>query len=100
MSVAFAYTITYLFSGPFTLFAPTNDAFGAIDLSTLNTLLQDVNLLRSVLTYHVVTSALAPVSIENELVIKSLAGESLRFNVYKKGKVSQLFNIFIILLLR
>ncbi|XP_046658065.1 transforming growth factor-beta-induced protein ig-h3-like [Daphnia pulicaria] len=73
--------------GPFTLFAPTNDAFGAIDLSTLNTLLQDVNLLRSVLTYHVVTSALAPASIENELVIKSLAGESLRFNVYKKGKV-------------
>ncbi|EFX90385.1 hypothetical protein DAPPUDRAFT_309643 [Daphnia pulex] len=73
--------------GPFTLFAPTNDAFGAIDSSTLNTLLQDVNLLRSVLTYHVVTSALAPASIKNELVIKSLAGESLRFNVYKKGKV-------------
>jgi transforming growth factor-beta-induced protein len=100
MSVAFAYTITYLFSGPFTLFAPTNDAFAAIDSATLNTLLQDVNLLKGVLTYHVVTSTLAPASIENELVIKSLAGESLRLNLYKKGKVSQLFNTFIILLLR
>jgi uncharacterized surface protein with fasciclin (FAS1) repeats len=91
--------LNYLFLGPFTLFAPTNDAFGAIDSSTLNTLLQDVNLLRSVLTYHVVTSTLAPASIKNELVIKSLAGESLRFNVYKKGKVSKLFNTFIILFL-
>ncbi|XP_046658066.1 transforming growth factor-beta-induced protein ig-h3-like [Daphnia pulicaria] len=73
--------------GPFTLFAPTNDAFAAIDSATLNTLLQDVNLLKGVLTYHVVTSTLAPASIENELVIKSLAGESLRLNLYKKGKV-------------
>ncbi|EFX90384.1 hypothetical protein DAPPUDRAFT_309644 [Daphnia pulex] len=73
--------------GPFTLFAPTNDAFAAIDSATLNTLLQDVNLLKGVLTYHVVTSTLAPTSIENELVIKSLAGESLRLNLYKKGKV-------------
>ncbi len=79
---------TYLFSGPFTFFAPTNDAFGAIDRSTFNALLQDVNLLKRVLTYHVVTSALTSASIKNELVTKSVAGESLRINVYKKGKVS------------
>jgi transforming growth factor-beta-induced protein len=50
--------------------------------------LQDVNLLKRVLTYHVVTSALTSASIKNELVTKSVAGESLRINVYKKGKVS------------
>lgn len=73
--------------GPFTLFAPTNDAFNAVDSVTLNALLQDVNLLKRVLTYHVVPSAIPPVSIKNELVTNSLAGESLRINEYNNRKV-------------
>ena len=72
-------------TGPFTVFAPTNDAFGAVDPSTFTALLKDANLLKRVLTYHVVASALLPSSIKNELVTRSLAGESLRVNVYGSG---------------
>lgn len=73
------------FPGPFTVFAPTNDAFGAVDPSTLNSILNDIILLKNVLTYHVVPSALVSSSIQNELTPRSLAGENLRINVYGSG---------------
>ncbi len=40
--------------GPFTIFAPTNDAFAAIPEDVLAAVLADKDLLTSVLTYHVV----------------------------------------------
>jgi uncharacterized surface protein with fasciclin (FAS1) repeats len=40
--------------GPFTVFAPTDDAFGAVDPDALNALLADTESLAAVLTYHVV----------------------------------------------
>ena len=42
--------------GPFTVFAPTNDAFAALPAGTVDTLLQPANKadLQGVLTYHVV----------------------------------------------
>jgi len=40
--------------GPFTVFAPTDEAFAAIDSEVLNDLLADSELLTAVLTYHVV----------------------------------------------
>jgi uncharacterized surface protein with fasciclin (FAS1) repeats len=40
--------------GPFTIFAPTNDAFAAIPAADLEAVLADNELLTSVLTYHVV----------------------------------------------
>ncbi|GAA4268891.1 fasciclin domain-containing protein [Hyunsoonleella aestuarii] len=44
--------------GPFTVFAPTNDAFAKIDSKTLNSLLETKNQkeLANILTYHVVSS--------------------------------------------
>jgi len=41
-------------SAEFTVFAPTNDAFAAVDPATITALQNDVDLLTSVLTYHVV----------------------------------------------
>lgn len=41
-------------TGPFTVFAPTDDAFSAIDSQVLSDLLADTELLTAVLTYHVV----------------------------------------------
>lgn len=40
--------------GPFTIFAPTNDAFAAIPEEQLGAVLADADLLSSILTYHVV----------------------------------------------
>jgi uncharacterized surface protein with fasciclin (FAS1) repeats len=45
--------------GPFTVFAPTDDAFAAIDPEALNALLADQEALTAVLTYHVVPGAFA-----------------------------------------
>lgn len=83
-------------SGPFTVFAPTNDAFAEVDGATLKSILDDTSLLKNVLTYHVVASALPPSSITNELTPASLAGESLRVNVYGTGadEVSKTMCIF------
>ncbi len=40
--------------GPFTIFAPVNDAFAAIPEDDLNAVLADTDLLTSILTYHVI----------------------------------------------
>lgn len=40
--------------GPFTVFAPTNDAFKAVPAKTMGELAANKELLKSVLTYHVV----------------------------------------------
>jgi transforming growth factor-beta-induced protein len=41
-------------AGPFTIFAPTNDAFAALPPADLQAVLADKDLLTSILTYHVV----------------------------------------------
>lgn len=48
-------------AGPFTVFAPVNDAFGKLPAGTVDTLLKPENkaLLTSVLTYHVVAGKIA-----------------------------------------
>ena len=43
--------------GPFTVFAPTDEAFGKVPKETLDALAKDKKLLAAVLQYHVLTSA-------------------------------------------
>lgn len=50
-------------SGEFTVFAPVDDAFAALDPATLETLKTDSALLTSILTYHVVPGRLAPEAV-------------------------------------
>lgn len=75
--------------GPFTVFAPTNEAFAAVDADTLKLILSDVEILKRVLLYHVVASELSPSSIKNELTPRTVEGGFLRINVYGgyKGEV-------------
>ena len=70
------------------MFAPTNAAFDAVNPAILKSLQMDSDLLKRVLTYHVVPSALSPSSIKNEQLAKTLAGDSIRLNVYGKDKVT------------
>ncbi len=44
--------------GPFTVFAPTNDAFAKLPDGTITTLLQNIPQLARILTYHVVSGKL------------------------------------------
>jgi uncharacterized surface protein with fasciclin (FAS1) repeats len=81
--------------GPFTVFAPTNTAFGKIDSNTLNSLLEPKNkeTLASILTYHVVPGKLAASDVVaalkkgNGMVeVKALSGATLTV-VQKDGKI-------------
>jgi uncharacterized surface protein with fasciclin (FAS1) repeats len=63
-------------AGPFTLFAPTNDAFKAVPQKTLDALAKNPALLKDLLTYHVVPGKLASADIKSGPV-KTVNGASL-----------------------
>jgi uncharacterized surface protein with fasciclin (FAS1) repeats len=52
--------------GEFTVFAPVDDAFAALDAATVTALQGDADLLTSILTYHVVPGQLAPDAVVGE----------------------------------
>jgi len=62
--------------GPFTVFAPTDEAFAAVPKETLDALLADKEALTSVLTYHVVSGNVASGDITPG-PIATLAGPTL-----------------------
>ena len=62
--------------GPFTVFAPTNDAFKAMPAKTLEALGNDPTLLKSVLTYHVLAGKVAAADVKNGPA-KTLQGGSV-----------------------
>jgi uncharacterized surface protein with fasciclin (FAS1) repeats len=55
--------------GPFTVFAPTNEAFDKLPAGTVDTLLKPENLdqLKKILTYHVVAGKLTSKDIANQI---------------------------------
>ncbi|HWL43122.1 MAG TPA: fasciclin domain-containing protein, partial [Ilumatobacter sp.] len=64
--------------GPFTIFAPTNDAFAAIPADDLDAVLADNDLLTSILTYHVVAGEqLSSADLVAAGTIDTVNGDSL-----------------------
>jgi uncharacterized surface protein with fasciclin (FAS1) repeats len=81
--------------GPFTVFAPTNEAFAKIDAKTLSSLLEAKNqkALANILTYHVIsgkitaTDVVAALKTEKGMVeLKALNGQVLTV-MQKDGKI-------------
>merc|ERR1712141_802799 len=58
--------------GPFTVFAPNNDAFAKIPADTLNGLLADKDALTAVLTQHVVSGKIFAADVGSPSVVQSL----------------------------
>lgn len=52
-------------NGPFTVFAPTNEAFKAVPAKTLESLAKDPAALKNVLTYHVLATQAMAASVKN-----------------------------------
>ena len=68
--------------GPFTIFAPTNDAFAAIPKDTLQKVLGDQELLTKILTYHVVAGqSLDAAELGAEGKVDTVAGPSLELGM-------------------
>lgn len=63
--------------GPFTVFAPTDEAFAALPEGTLNALLADEEALRSVLTYHVVAGEYTASDVAGMESLTTVQGEEI-----------------------
>ncbi len=83
--------------GPFTVFAPTNSAFGKLPAGTVDTLLKPENkgTLTTVLTYHVVPGRMSAVNLMRavkdgggEAKLKTVAGEDLIVKQAGPGKLT------------
>lgn len=62
--------------GPFTVFAPTDEAFNALNQTWLTELIEDVDNLTKVLTYHVVNGKVMAADLENSTV-ETLEGSNI-----------------------
>jgi uncharacterized surface protein with fasciclin (FAS1) repeats len=65
--------------GPFTVFAPTDDAFAAVPADILETLAADPALLERVLLYHVVPSRLIAALISDGKEVATAEGSNVMF---------------------
>tara|TARA_S200000501_G_scaffold143761_2_gene135687 strand:- start:8053 stop:9696 length:1644 start_codon:yes stop_codon:yes gene_type:complete len=72
--------------GPFTVFAPTDNAFleAGIDLSTFDTD-EEIASLVDILTYHVVPSQVPSSAVTDGLVATAVNGDNLTFTVTENG---------------
>jgi uncharacterized surface protein with fasciclin (FAS1) repeats len=71
--------------GPFTVFAPTNDAFAEVPAADLDALLADKEALADVLTYHVIKGRIRAKDLEPTQTVKTLQGEELTITVADDG---------------
>ena len=67
--------------GPFTVFVPTNDAFGKVPDAQMNAWLSetDQNRLKSVLSYHIVPGKLFASNLSGAGTIKTVTGQDITF---------------------
>ena len=73
--------------GPFTVFAPTDDAFAALPEGTVDTLLEDPQGdLTQILTYHVVPGKVMSTDLSDGMTAATVQGAELTFTI-KDGAV-------------
>jgi len=67
-------------AGPFTVFAPTDEAFAKVPKETLQALLADKEALTKVLTYHVVPGKVMAADVVNLASAETVQGQSITIN--------------------
>jgi len=72
--------------GPFTVFAPTDDAFGALPAELLNALLNDPQgLLTNVLLYHVLAAEVLSTDLMDGMTATTLLGADITVSINNDG---------------
>ncbi len=76
--------------GPFTVFAPTNEAFNALPSGTLESLLQPENksTLSSILTYHVVPGKIMASDLEDGMTVETVQGAEITISLGDNAMVN------------
>ena len=73
--------------GPFTVFAPTDEAFAKIPKDTLDSLLADKEALTQVLTYHVVPGKVMAADVTGLTGAQTVQGDNLKIDTSSGVKV-------------
>lgn len=71
--------------GPFTVFAPTNEAFAKIPKAQLDAILADKALLTSILTYHVVPGEILAGDLKKSQKVETVEGSKVKVVKKKSG---------------
>jgi len=79
--------------GPFTVFAPNDDAFAKLPEGTVEGLLKDIPKLKAVLTYHVVAGKVMAAEVVKLKSAKTVQGQEVKidaskWHMHKKVKVN------------
>jgi len=69
--------------GPFTVFAPTDDAFAKLPKGTVEGLLKDIPKLTAVLTYHVVAGKVMAADVVKLKTAKTVQGQEVKIDASK-----------------
>ena len=69
--------------GPFTVFAPTDDAFARLPKGAVEGLLKDIPKLKSVLTYHVVPGKVMAADVVKLRTAKTVQGQDVKIDASK-----------------
>jgi len=69
--------------GPFTVFAPTDDAFAKLPKGTVDSLLKDIPKLKAILTYHVVEGKVPASDVVEHPKLTTLQGQDLKIDAAK-----------------
>ena len=67
--------------GPFTVFAPTDEAFAALPEGTVEGLLADPEALAKILTYHVVPGSVMAADLTDGMTAATVEGQDVTFTV-------------------
>merc|ERR1711966_320054 len=75
-------------TGPFTVFAPTNEAFAKLPKGTLDFLLKPENKAKlvDILTYHVASGSVHAADLKNGEKIKTVEGKQVEARIFGNGK--------------
>ncbi|NNC41145.1 MAG: fasciclin domain-containing protein [Acidimicrobiia bacterium] len=73
--------------GPFTVFAPTDEAFAALGEETINGLLEDTETLSQILLYHVVSGEVLAASVVELEAATTVQGEDISIAIVDGGVV-------------
>lgn len=75
-------------AGPFTVFAPTDDAFAKLPAGTVDSLLKDIPKLKKILTYHVVSGKVMAADVMNIKSAKTVEGSEVKIDTSKGVKIN------------
>ncbi len=69
--------------GPYTVFAPTDEAFAKLPPGTVEALLKDIPKLTAILTYHVIEGAVPASDVVQHKNLTTLQGQDLKVDAVK-----------------